>query len=73
MHEKNLLIARISGRSGWADRTMDGPRSDMKALLDTIVEHVPPPEADASKPFSMSAVILGSGVHAKRALHKDLM
>ena len=53
-------VLYASGRSGWADRSMDGPRSDMKALLDTIVEHVPAPQGDASKPFSMSAVILGS-------------
>ena len=39
---------------------MDGPRKDMKALLDTIVEHVPPPKGDPAKPFSMSAVMLGS-------------
>jgi len=56
----NFPVLYASGRSGWADLSMDGPRSDMKALLDTIVEHVPAPQGDASAPFSMSAVILGS-------------
>ena len=49
-----------SGRDGWADLAMDGPRKNMSALLDTIVKHVPAPAGDKSKPFSMSAVILGS-------------
>eukprot|EP00802_Teleaulax_amphioxeia_P015865 Tamp_15965.p1 GENE.Tamp_15965~~Tamp_15965.p1 ORF type:complete len:491 (+),score=94.20 Tamp_15965:36-1475(+) len=53
-------VLYASGRSGWADKTMDGPRSDMKALLDTIVEHVPPPQGDVDQAFSMSAVMLGS-------------
>jgi GTP-binding protein len=56
----NFPVLYASGRSGWADKRMDGPRKDMKALLDTIVEHVPPPQGDPAKPFSMSVVMLGS-------------
>src|SRR6201997_1251967 len=32
-----------SGRQGWADTTLDGPRQDLSALFDLIVRHVPPP------------------------------
>ena len=37
-----------SGRSGWADTDLDGPRKDLSALFDLIVAHVPAPkQADA--------------------------
>lgn len=61
-------VLYASGRSGWADLTMDGPRTDMTALLETIVKHVPPPTADADKPFSMSAVMLSSDPFLGRLL-----
>jgi GTP-binding protein len=32
-----------SGRSGWADEELDGPRKDLSALFNLIVRHVPPP------------------------------
>ena len=32
-----------SGRAGWADAELDGPRADLAALFDLIVEHVPQP------------------------------
>lgn len=33
-----------SGRSGWADKSLDGPRNSILPLMDTIIEHVPPPK-----------------------------
>jgi len=33
-----------SGRSGWADMELDGPRKDLSALFDLIVRHVPAPK-----------------------------
>lgn len=33
-----------SGKDGWADATLDGPRDSIRPLMDAIVEHVPPPE-----------------------------
>ena len=30
-----------SGRQGWADATLDGPRQDLSALFDLVVRHVP--------------------------------
>jgi len=47
-----------SGRQGWADVSMDGPRQDLSALFDLIVSHVPPPSVDVEAPFAMVAAIL---------------
>ncbi|MEE4187374.1 MAG: GTP-binding protein, partial [Roseobacter sp.] len=42
-----------SGRNGWADMELDGPRADLSALFDLIVEHVPAPAqlAQRDEPF----------------------
>ncbi|NIZ62771.1 translational GTPase TypA [Sedimentitalea sp. CY04] len=50
-----------SGRSGWADMELDGPRKDLTALFDLIVEHVPAPAQQERKdePFRMLATTLG--------------
>ncbi|MDW8399072.1 MAG: translational GTPase TypA [Acetobacteraceae bacterium] len=47
-----------SGRQGWADATLDGPRQDLSALFDLILRHVPPPARDEAAPFAMNAAIL---------------
>lgn len=47
-----------SGRQGWADTTLDGPRQNLNALFDLIVSHVPPPTVDRDAPFAMVASIL---------------
>ena len=33
-------VLYASGRSGWASKEVDGPRENLKPLLDMIVEHV---------------------------------
>ncbi len=35
-----------SAKSGWADREADGPRENMEALFETIVEHIPHPQVE---------------------------
>ncbi|QBF31795.1 translational GTPase TypA [Thalassococcus sp. S3] len=59
-----------SGRSGWADHELDGPRKDLSALFDLIVEHVPAPAQIAQKdaPFRMLATTLGSDPFIGRIL-----
>ncbi|WP_425044253.1 translational GTPase TypA [Primorskyibacter sp. S87] len=59
-----------SGRSGWADMELDGPRKDLSALFDLIVEHVPAPAQAAHKgePFRMLATTLGSDPFLGRIL-----
>ncbi|MES0824344.1 translational GTPase TypA [Ruegeria sp. SCP11] len=59
-----------SGRSGWADLELDGPRKDLSALFDLIVDHVPAPKQADKKdePFRMLATTLGSDPFIGRIL-----
>lgn len=59
-----------SGRSGWADMELDGPRADLSALFDLIVEHVPAPAqlARRDEPFRMLATTLGADPFIGRIL-----
>ncbi len=47
-----------SGRQGWADESMDGPRQNLDAMFDLIVRHVPAPSVLPDAPFAMNASIL---------------
>ncbi|MBI0434821.1 translational GTPase TypA [Roseomonas sp. KE0001] len=47
-----------SGRQGWADTTLDGPRKDLSPMFDLILSHVPAPTVDLDAPFAMNATIL---------------
>src|SRR5690349_23131984 len=51
-------IVYASGKQGWAVLDLDDPRTDMKALLETIVHRVLPPIADAENPFQMLVTML---------------
>ena len=59
-----------SGRSGWADHDLNGPRKDLCALFDLIINHVPPPlQAEHVKDdFRMLATTLGSDPFVGRIL-----
>ena len=59
-----------SGRSGWADEALDGPREDLSALFDLIVRHVPAPRQQeaADQPFRMLATTLGADPFIGRIL-----
>jgi GTP-binding protein len=59
-----------SGRSGWADLELDGPRKDLSALFDLIVRHVPPPKQQAhdTEPFRMLATTLSADPYLGRIL-----
>lgn len=59
-----------SGRAGWADESLDGPRKDLTALFDLIVRHVPAPKqiARQSEPFSMLATTLSADPFIGRIL-----
>jgi GTP-binding protein len=48
----NCPFLYASARDGWADRTLDGPRADMTAVFETVLEHVPPPVVEPG-PFRM--------------------
>ncbi|MEQ6203933.1 translational GTPase TypA [Sulfitobacter sp. HNIBRBA2951] len=59
-----------SGRSGWADHTLDGKRDGLDALFDLILDHVPAPAQIENKdqPFSMLATTLGGDPFLGRLL-----
>ncbi len=59
-----------SGRAGWADVELDGPRKDLSALFDLIVRHVPAPAqiARQDEPFSMLATTLSADPYLGRIL-----
>ena len=59
-----------SGRSGWADAELDGPRKDLHALFNLIVNHVPKPKqlAHQGEDFRMLATTLGSDPFVGRLL-----
>ena len=59
-----------SGRAGWADAELDGPRTNLDALFSLIVDHVPAPaqEANRDAPFSMLATTLGADPFIGRIL-----
>lgn len=59
-----------SGRSGWADAELDGPRKDLHALFNLIVNHVPAPKQISKQgdDFRMLATTLGSDPFVGRIL-----
>ncbi len=57
-----------SGRQGWADAALDGPRRDLSALFDLILRHVPPPSVLPEAPFAMVASILDYDPYLGRVL-----
>ncbi|MEM8549872.1 MAG: GTP-binding protein, partial [Verrucomicrobiota bacterium] len=42
----NCPFLYASAKNGWADKEADGPRQNMEALFETIVEHIPHPTVD---------------------------
>ena len=69
-NQLDFPIMYASGRSGWADTHLDGPRKDLSELFELIVSHVPTPKQveDRNKPFSMLAVTLGADQFIGRIL-----
>ena len=59
-----------SGRAGWCDATLDGPRKNLDALFDLIVDHVPTPKQITRKdePFKMLATTLSADPFIGRIL-----
>lgn len=59
-----------SGRAGWADTELDGPRKGLSAMFDLIIKHVPAPAqlSRRDEPFSMLATTLGADPFIGRLL-----
>ncbi len=63
-------VMYASGRSGWCDAELDGPRAHLDALFDLIVDHVPTPKQVDRKeePFQMLATTLSADPFIGRIL-----
>jgi len=63
-------ILYASGRSGWADAELDGPRKDLSALYQMVLDHVPAPAqvARRAEPFAMLATTLAADPFIGRLL-----
>ena len=59
-----------SGRNGWADDSLDGPRKNLDALFDMIIAHVPAPKqiTRVNEPFQMLATTLSADPFIGRIL-----
>ncbi|MEO1689225.1 MAG: GTP-binding protein, partial [Pseudomonadota bacterium] len=59
-HQLDFPSLYASGRSGWADADLDGPRENLDALFQTVLTHVPAPAqvAQEGEPFAMLATTL---------------
>ncbi|HBZ43341.1 MAG TPA: translational GTPase TypA [Maritimibacter sp.] len=59
-----------SGRSGWCDAELDGPRKNLDALFNLVVNHVPAPKQikHQDDDFRMLATTLGSDPFVGRLL-----
>jgi GTP-binding protein len=51
-------ILYASGRQGWASTDMGVKGKDIEPVFMTIMSHVPPPDADESKPLQMQITML---------------
>ncbi len=63
-------VLYASGRSGWADAALDGPRANLDALYQLVLDHVPAPAqvARAAEPFAMLATTLAADPFIGRLL-----
>ena len=59
-----------SGRAGWADAELTGPREDLSALFNLVVNHVPAPRqiAHQDEDFTMLATTLSADPFVGRVL-----
>ena len=58
-HQLDFPVLYASGRDGWATDDLDtGTREDLGPLFELIVGHVPAPNVEEDKPFTLLATIL---------------
>ena len=69
-HQLDFPTLYASGRDGWADNELDGPRQDLSAMFRLIVDHVPAPQqaSRADEPFRMLATTLEADPYLGRLL-----
>ena len=57
-----------SAKEGWAVAEPDAARNDLSPLFETILDHVPAPEAEPEAPFAMLATTLEADPYLGRVL-----
>ena len=69
-NQLDFPVLYASGRAGWADAELDGPRKDLTALYQMVIDHVPAPKqlAQIDEPFSMLATTLAADPFLGRLL-----
>jgi GTP-binding protein len=69
-NQLDFPVLYASGRSGWADANLDGPRKDLSALFDLVLKHVPQPAqiSRRAEPFRMLATTLSADPFIGRIL-----
>ncbi|OMJ66355.1 hypothetical protein SteCoe_36821 [Stentor coeruleus] len=64
-------ILYASGRSGWVDSCINGPRNNCSPLLEKIISYIPPPKEKETGPFRMLvSMIEHSSYHGRMAIGK---
>ena len=61
-------ILYASGKDGWSIKNLNDKRENLFSLLDLIIKHVPEPNLDINKPFSMLTTLLDSDPYLGRCL-----
>ncbi len=69
-NQLDFPVLYASGRAGWADVGLDGPRKDLSALYDLVLAHVPQPAqlSRRNEPFQMLATTLSADPFIGRIL-----
>lgn len=69
-HQLDFPTLYASGRDGWADTDLEGPRKDLSAMFQLIVDHVPAPRQATlgDQPFRMLATTLEADPYLGRLL-----
>lgn len=61
-------IMYASGRNGWCAKELDDERVNLHPLLDLVIDHVPAPNVEDDKPFSMLTTLLSADPYLGRTL-----
>lgn len=61
-------ILYASGRDGWCDEDLNGPRKNLHPLLELVLRHVPAPGLDENAPFTMLTTLLSADPYLGRML-----
>ena len=65
-HQIEMPIVYASARDGWASDQIDTVGSDLKPLFTTLLDHIPAPSGDASKPLQAAVTNLDADSYVGR-------